>query len=291
MSSHHQQIVGLIEGWLSSRLDATQSTWVTERKAAVQSGDKKALFLAFGLTPRKVGKADLALSADDLTAANSVRPGWKPQGWTVDQIVRTLFVLVYPSQDTTAYVDTLNQLFDAGEVGELVALYQALPLLPNPASHVLRAAEGIRTNIKAVFCAVAHQNPFPAEQFSEDQWNQMVLKCQFIGVPMSPIEGLDQRANGPLSRMVSDFIHERWAAHRTVAPEMWRCIGRFADDKALDDLKQVLATGAEPDKQAAALALSECPAPAAKQILATSPNLAQQVTNGSITWQTIAQST
>ena len=290
MSPDIQRICEVIELWLSARLDAAQSAWVSERKNVIQSGDKKALFLAFGMTPRKVGKADLALTIDEAAMAVSVRRYWNPQGWSIDQLVRVLFVLAYPSQDADAYVAILDQLFSTGEVGELVALYQALPLLPNPASHVMRAAEGIRTNIKAVFCAVAHYNPFPAEQFNDEQWNQMVLKCQFILVPMSPIFGLDRRANAALAAMVCDFIHERWAAKRPVAPEMWRCVGRFADTRALADLKLVLTTGTQVEKQAAALALSECPWPDAKQILDSDPYLALKVAHGTISWDSIDES-
>lgn len=287
MNPNCEKIAELLDQVLSSRLDLAAMGWVRERQNVIRSGDTKAFYLAFGLAPRKVGKADLALDSDGLTATAKVRPGWDARGWSVDQAVRTLFVLSFPSPDPAAYVDTLNQLFGTGEVGELVALYQALPLLPHPAAHVLRAAEGIRTNIKAVFCAVAHRNPYPAEQFSEDQWNQMVLKCQFIDVPMSPIVGLDQRANASLSKMVIDFIHERRAAKRTVAPDMWRCVGRFADASGLEELQNLLKSGSVVERQAAALALNDCPDPKAKQILATDSVLSEQIAKGTLTWNTI----
>ena len=159
------RIVELLQAWLASRLAAPAATWLHERLAAVQKGDKKALQLAFGLTPRKVGKADLALTDAELAAATAVRPGWDPRGWSVDQVVRTLLVLSLPAEGPEALVAILDGIFGTGDVGELVALYQALPLLPHPKAHILRAAEGIRTNIKAAFCAVAHRNPYPAEQF------------------------------------------------------------------------------------------------------------------------------
>jgi hypothetical protein len=286
-----EQILRTIEGWLKSGLDAAALSWVHDRQAMIRSGDKRGLYLAFGMVPRKVGKADLSLTHDELSAANNARDGWNPSGWSVDQAVRTVFILSYPSQEAPSYVAILNQLFATGEVGELVALYQALPLLPHPSAHVLRAAEGIRTNIKAVFCAVAHRNPYPSEQFNEDQWNQMVLKCQFIGVPMSPVVGLDKRANLKLAEMVVDFIHERWAAKRPVAPDMWRCVGRFADARAVADLETVLKTGSNADRAAAALALSESPAPGAKQLLATVKDLNDQITAGKLNWQTIDQMT
>lgn len=288
MNPDSEQIAKVIDAWLNSRLDAASIAWVRDRQNVIRSGDKRALYLAFGMVPRKAGKADLGLTESELSAADQARHGWNARGWTVDQAVRTLLVLSFPSQEPESFVAILDQLFGTGEVGELIALYQALPLLPHPSAHVLRAAEGIRTNIQAVFCAVAHHNPYPSEQFSEDQWNQMVLKCQFIGVPMSPVVGLDRRANARLASMVIDFIHERRAAKRPVAPELWRCVGRFADNPALNDLQSLLATGSTAEQRAAALALNECPLPEARQILATAGDLAKQVADRKIDWSMVS---
>ena len=287
MNPNIEQIQHLIESWLAMRLDPVAAAWVRDRQGAIRLGDKKGLYLAFGMAPRKVGKSDLGLTEDELRAAREIRPGWNPNGWSVDQATRTLFLLTLPTMEASSLTAILDQLFSAGEVGELVAMYQSLPLLPYPKAHVLRAAEGIRTNIKAVFCAVAHRNPYPAEQFSEDQWNQMVLKCQFIGVPMSPIVGLDQRANASLSSMVVDFVHERWAAKRSIAPDMWRCVGPHADARGLADLKTVLTTGSPVERHAAALALSQCPDPAARTILASVPELTAKIADGTLTWAAI----
>jgi hypothetical protein len=287
MNPNIEAIRGLLEHWLAPRLDPVASAWVHERQSAIRQGDKKGLYIAFGLAPRKVGKSELGLTSEELSAVQDVRPGWDPSGWSVDQATRTLFLLSLSSLDAASLTSVLDQLFAAGEVGELVAMYQALPLLPYPSAHVLRAAEGIRTNIKAVFCAVAHRNPYPAEQFNEDQWNQMVLKCQFIGVPMSPIVGLDQRANASLSKMVVDFVHERWAAKRPVAPDMWRCVGPHADERGLADLEKVLKTGSLVERSAAALALNQCPAPQAKALLGSVPELKTQIADGTLTWSAI----
>ena len=104
---------------------------------------------------------------------------------------------------------------------------------------------------------------------------------------MAPIVGLDRRANPQLAAMVTDFIHERWAAKRTVAPDMWRCVGRYADARGLDDLRRVLSTGSSIERQAAALALSECQDPAARQILAEFPQRVAEVAAGMIRWDLI----
>ena len=177
-------VTALLDRWLDARLPPDAAAWLEEQDIAVAEGNKRALFLAFGMTARKTGKADLQLEIDDFADAACARPGWVPRGWTVDQIARLSLVLKYPSTNAENYVHTLDQLFAAGEVHELVALYQGLPLYPHQSAFQLRCAEGIRTNMKAVFCAIAHHNPYPSEQLNEDQWNQLVLKCQFVGVPL-----------------------------------------------------------------------------------------------------------
>ncbi len=281
-------LISLIRSWISSRVDAAALDWIEDRCRAITDGDKKSLFIAFGLVPRKVGKADLALTESERNAAETARPGWNPSGWSLDQLVRTFFVLAYSAFDTATHVKTLDLMFSTGEVGELVALYQALPLLPNPPSQVLRAAEGIRTNIKAVFCAVAHNNPFPSEQFNDDQWNQLVLKCLFIGVSLRPVIGIDERANARLMSMLVDFAHERRAAHRPIPAELWRCVGPYADDRAIEDLKIALTTGSPAERQAAALALSVSPHPSAKTVLAAVPDLAKSIATGEFSWRSVS---
>lgn len=262
----------VLKSWLMARLPEAAADWLGDRAAAIAAGDRKALFLSFGLAVRKTGKAELALSAEELATAEQARPGWNPIGWSIDQAARVFLVLHYPSTDSADFCKTLDQMFATGEVHELVALYQALPLFPHPELFVERATEGIRSNIRAVFLAVAHNNPFPAEQFSDDQWNQMVLKALFIGVTLDPIVGLDRRANAELARILLDYAHERWAAKRPVSPELWRCVGPVTNAEGIADLRKVLDSELSTDREAALLALSASSLPTAQTTL-TEENL------------------
>lgn len=280
--------VALLNDWLARRLDEASLAWLTERISRVRAqadGDRE-LYLAVGLAPRKLGKADLHLDAAELAAADALRPGWWPGGWTVDQAARVLLLLSAPG-DAGRLADRLEQLCITSDVGEAMALYRGLPLYPEPERYVARAAEGLRTNMKGVFESVAHHNPYPSRHLPEGPWNQMVLKAIFIGTRLDPMVGLDARANERLRDMLVDYAHERWAAGRDVYPELWRCVGPVADDGALDDLHKALTDGAEVERQAVALALAACPAARAGEILGAAPDLAAAIERGEVSWQTV----
>ncbi len=278
---------GLLSQWLQRQTSAEAFQWLQEQRQKIETGNTRALFLSFGMVPRKIGKSDLSLTEEDLQNADQARSRWNPKLWTVDQAGRALLVLSIPQEDEKAFLDSLDKLFQAGDVGELVALYQMLPILPRPELHVKRAAEGIRTNIRTVFCAVAHGNPYPQEYLDDVAWNQMVLKALFVETTLDPILGLDERANEKLMTMLVDYAHERWSASRTVSPELWRCVGPFADERALSDMQRVLQDGTEAEKRAATLALMNCPDSSAKEILADAPDLVRQAEAGEFNWSNL----
>ena len=68
---------------------------------------------------------------------------------------------------------------------------------------------------------------------------------------------------------------------------MWRCVGPFADDTGLADLERLLDSGTAQDRQAAILALSASPNPAAKPLVDAYPDLARQAASGTLTWERI----
>ena len=276
--------VELLLTWLRRQVPPASMAWLDG--AMAESGADRKLFLSISLVPRKLGKDDLTLTEEDLRQADQARPGWRPAGWSVDQAARLALLLEAGLGERFAGV--LDQLCRTGDVGELVTFYRGLPLYPDPAAHLARAREGMRTNMKAVFEAVAHDNPYPVEQFDEEAWNQMVVKALFIGSSLDRIQGLDHRRNADLAHMLCDYAHERWAAHRPVAPELWRCVGPFADRDSLLDLGKVLSSGKPEERCGAALALAECPRPEARQLLETAPELASAIRQGRLNWNAAA---
>jgi hypothetical protein len=277
----------LLQKWLESRLPADARVWLTEAAAKIRSGSDTDLYRSVSLVTRKVGKLDLALSAEELRQAQAVRESWDPSDWSLDQAARIYLLLVSGTNGAT-FLRRLDQLCDTADIGELVAFYRGLPLYPDQPRYVLRAAEGIRTSMKAVFEAVAHRNPYPSEQLAEAAWNQMVLKTLFIGSTLHPIVGLDRRANPELARMLCDYAHERWSAGRPISPELWRCVGPYARGEMLRDLGRVLDKGTDPERTAAALALASSPDPEATGLLWAYPELCSAVNENKVSWQTLA---
>ena len=277
----------LLQKWLESRLPADARAWLAEAATKLRNGSDTDLYRSVSLVTRKVGKADLALAPNEREQAGASREGWDPSDWSLDQAAR-IYLLLVSGTDGATFLRRLDQLCDTADIGELVAFYRGLPLYPDQPRYVLRAAEGIRTSMKAVFEAVAHRNPYPAEQLAEPAWNQMVLKSLFIGSTLHPIVGLDRRANPELARMLCDYAHERWSAGRPISPELWRCVGPYARGEMLRDLGRVLEKGTDPERTAAALALASSPDPEATGLLWAYPELCRAVNENKVSWQTLA---
>jgi hypothetical protein len=179
--------VELLREWLRRQLPGDAADWLESQVAASRAATDRSLFVAISLVHRRIGKADLDLSAKDAAAADTARKGWHPTGWSLDQAAR-VFLLLAAGGTPDHFAARLEQLFATADVSELIAFYRGLPLYPDQPRYVDRAGEGVRTNMKAVFEAVAHGNPYPAEQFSESRWNQMILKALFIGSALQPIK-------------------------------------------------------------------------------------------------------
>jgi hypothetical protein len=140
-----------------------------------------------------------------------------------------------------------------------VALCRGLPVYPNAALIEPRAREAVRSGMKPVFEAVAHRNPYPREMFAEDAWNQMVVKAFFMGSTLWPIQGLDDRANPRLARMLVGLAQERWAAERAVSAEVWRCVAPHADNEGIAAMVRGWNEGGDKERLAIALALRSAP--------------------------------
>lgn len=292
MNSELQVNTGALTEFLKEllirQIDEPAEKWLLEKLAALnQQPQPRDLFLMFSAVPRFLGKNQLNLTTEEVNRLKELRKGLSLEGWTVPQTARVLTLCSFQFKDANSFLQLLDQIFSIAEVAEMVALYSALPLLPYPDMLKSRAAEGIRTNMSVVFDAVVLNNPFPCEYLDEAAWNQMVLKALFMERPLYKIYGLEQRSNEQLSKMISNFAHERWVAGRPTSPEMWRPIGKYAPDTIYEDLEKLAALD-HPDQQAAAiLAAGSLNTKEAKYFLKSHALVAAEVSENNTTWDDI----
>lgn len=272
---------------LAAQLSPQEQAWLQKQLENLRT--EKDLYLAFSMAPRFAGKKTLVLSEADKQEAHELRTGFNPENWTTSQAARILLVLSVPHQTPEEYVTILNRIFSTADLGELATLYAGLPLLPYPEYHAKRAAEGVRTTMTQVFDAIALDNPYPHDYLPEEAWNQMVIKSVFNVRPLYRIYGLDARRNEALANIAIDYAHERWAAGRTLTPELWRIAGPYLKPEHLRELTRLLQSPEVIQQQAAALVLSEINLPEAKELLARYPKLAEGIANQNFTWKTIGK--
>jgi hypothetical protein len=252
--------IDLADVWISQRTDDRSMAWFRGAVDDVMhAANERALGVAIGLAPRRLGKADLALPASELARAEALRPGLDLGDWSIDQLARVALMAASHAGNNAAFASRFDGFCATAEINELIALCRGLPLYPDPALIEPRAREAVRSGMKPVFEAVAHRNPYPREAFSEGAWNQMVVKAFFIGSTLWPIQGLDERANPRLARMLVGLAQERWAAQRPVSGEVWRCVVPHADGEGIAALTHGWTTGNEKERLAIALALRAAP--------------------------------
>lgn len=279
----------LLRQWLANRLSTTDMAWLQSQiNKITRANSDRDLHITLGLIPRKLSRDDLKLNDIELRQAHDFANGWKPVGWSIDMAARVFALSHLAESRGHQFAETFADLCRTADLAESIAFYSGLPAYPPCDALNQVIAEGLRSNVNAIFEAIAHHNPYPCKHFSEHSWNHMVLKALFVGSRLSPIVGLDQRANEQLAGILCDFAHERRAAGRPVSYELWRCVGPFATGTRINDLEHVLKTGTQQEQYAALLALSSSNAPSAKQLLHEHPDVADRISRGDVTWSSIA---
>lgn len=274
---------------LKRNVSAPTWEWLEgEGTRARTTGDVARFNIAFVAMPRKTGKSIVAIDSREQDQIKSARPDLIVSGWTADRLARVWLLMMLNARDHQKYIATIENLFLSAEMSELVALYSALPIYAYPESWRKRCAEGIRNNIGQVLEAVICNNPYPAEQLDEAAWNQLVLKAIFTEKPILEIIGLQKRANRSLAESLSDYAHERWAAHREVNPLLWICVAPFVDQGIFSDIQRLFASEDDREREAAALVCRATDYPPAGELLEQSPRLKELVHSGAISWEGIA---
>ncbi len=250
-----------------------------------ESFEPRPFYYAFSGATRRFPKVPV----QDASLRIPSSPDFAPHGWTIDQLARTVLLLSLVETHPSVFLQTYRALLDTADMRESVALFAALPLLPEAAALVPLARDGLRSNIVDVFDAIALHNPFPAMHFDEEGWNQMVLKAIFIRRPIHRIRDIEKRANPALAQSLTDLAHERWAANRPVPPELWRSCQQQATPTLAVDVARVLDTPGPGQREAAALLVSADPSGSLAALRPEVADLLPRIESGHLTWDSLGQ--
>lgn len=151
-------------------------------------------------------------------------------GWTADEAVRALLLAALPADRAEAEI---ADLYRHGDADEKRAVLKALPMLPDGdafgAAGLPLLHDAIRTNDARLLAAAL--GPY-ARHLDQAAWRQAVLKCVFTGVPLTVVDGLEERADRELAVMLAAFADERAAAGRPVPADAATLLDRLTREES-----------------------------------------------------------
>ncbi|MDC6352051.1 EboA domain-containing protein [Zeaxanthinibacter sp. PT1] len=271
---------------LSLNLDQdTSEWWQKQLQQLKESPSARQLYLTYSLLGSK-----LAGDNPEYPGKSSPETEYlKLQGANTMQVAR-IYLLVYALEtDREFYLPKVQKLIELADTGEMATFLKFLVLLPGAEDFKFSAVEALRTNIATVFDAIALDNPYPALFFNDQQWNQMYLKAAFMQRDLGKIQSVKERGNKDLSRIISDYAHERWAASREVDPQFWQPVGPFLEGTLIEDVKRLLNSDHKAEQRAGALLVSESGKAELRDLLSAHPQLQKMVGNKEIHWNNLNQ--
>ncbi len=242
---------GALDAYIRTCSDDRGRQWLEDawREATAPAIAPERLATLCAMAARRLGRTPCPGAAGALaTPHGSVHLG----PWSPGDAGRALLVLAAPAPTRA---DRCRTLYAMGDEGERISLVRALALAVADASLRDLALEAGRTNSLALFAALAHHNPYPAAVYDDHQFNQLVLKALFMGLPITAVAGLSARANAELSRMCEDYVDERRAAAREVPADIWLALVPRMSPRGRAQVMAALAAGDPAQRRHAATAI------------------------------------
>jgi hypothetical protein len=224
---------------LEARATPEGLEWLRETSAAV-AADPTVLRSKFPMVGRKVGREPLDADADPADV----------HAWTIDDAARTLLLMAAGAGAEAE----LAELYRYGDAAERRGILRALPYLELGDRALYLVDDAIRTNDTRLIAAAL--GPYATEHLSDAGYDQAVLKCVFVGVPITPLDGIPSRVTPDGARMLGAFVHERVAAGRDVPAEVWTVIDRYPPAEEIAAIERERESEFEDRRAAAERALS-----------------------------------
>jgi hypothetical protein len=212
-----------LETTLTSRLAEEAASWFRQalHKVRTKGEATDAFLIMWSGAGRRLGQARVGAPTEE-----EIRLPFFPEGWGADELGRMLLLqAALGARLPEAHAALVNELYSTGDLRERQAVLRALPHLPAPERFLAVAVEAVRNHAIPIVEAIACDNAFPARHFSDDEFNQLVLKCLFSDVPLRRVQGLARRVTPELRRMVEAYANERRAAGRPVPEDTALVLG------------------------------------------------------------------
>ena len=231
MTLTSSQVEKVLRELVERRTEPLAREWLARTSAAAGAEpDRGALLEAFTAATRRLGRARLAPTEEEIARLAGVGVSWPIGTWGADELGRATLLNSAAAHWPEAEVEALVEAcYRQGDGAERQAVLRALPLLPAPERFLEIAVDACRSHIQPLFEAIACENPYPALHFPELNFNQMVLKALFTGVALARILAFEGRVTPELGRMAADYASERRAAGRSVPPDIGRLTGERGD--------------------------------------------------------------
>ncbi|GAB6900587.1 EboA domain-containing protein [Kineosporia succinea] len=148
----------------------------------------------------------------------------------------------------------LPGLYRYGDVHERRAVIASAAVLGVDDTLLELARDAFRSNDPRLVTASAAAAV--VERLSDDEVDQVLMKCVFMGIDLSEVPALTARATARTSKMVAGFALERIVAGRDVAPQLWGVIDRYPPDVEIAQIERQLTADDPERRRAAAQALA-----------------------------------
>jgi hypothetical protein len=170
---------------------------------------------------RHCGRAELAggtetgRTASSGTASSGTASSGTESGgmaWRADDAARVLLVaaLRLPAE---SLAEEVRSLYRYGDADEKRGVLRALAFVDVGARCVDLLHDALRTNDTRLVAAA--MGPY-AGHLDAPAWRQAVLKCVFMGISLSVVDDLEERADAELATMLAGLADERHAAGRAM---------------------------------------------------------------------------